>query len=150
MLSRALVIGLVAMGSLGAACGGHKATPATPDTTPSIGKTMILSWGITGEGSGADVFLAATDETGGQVSHSIGHYDGTCVVATAAPEMKALMSVVCTTSDGGATEIDAIQRPQEIIILAVRYEGGTKPDPMERQQVTSIPVVLGTGVRVAK
>ena len=141
---------MIAM-ACGAGCSGKATSTTTPGGTTEIrAKTMRLSWGVSPAGDGSDVYLASTDETGGQVSHSVGHYAGTCEAGAGAPAMKALMTVMCKSPDGGGDEIDAVVRNSEVIVLHVRFESGIAPDPMGRERVTSIPVPIGTGVEVAR
>ncbi len=134
----------------GSACSGKSSSTTPGGSTEIVAKKMRLSWGVSPASGGSDVYLASTDETGGQVSHSVGHYAGTCAPAAGAPAMKALMTVMCQSPDGGGDEIDAVVRDSEVIGLHVRFEAGITPDPMGRERVTSIPVPIGTGVEVAR
>ena len=145
------VAALVIAIACGSACSGKSSSTTTPGgATVIVAKKMRISWGVSPMGNGSDVYLASTDETGGQVSHSVGHYAGTCAAASAAPAMKALMTVMCQSPDGGGDEIDAVVRDGEVIILHVRFESGITPDPMGRERVTSIPIPIGTAVEVAR
>jgi hypothetical protein len=121
-----------------------------PTTTgPAIpAKKLVLSWGITQEGELADVFLATTDEMGKQVSHQVGRYKGTCSRFTPAKEMNALTGVECVTG-GGGTELHAVQRGDEIVVVLMGTTPGVKPDPMAREAVTSVKVPVGVAVEVA-
>ncbi len=154
-MSRWLTVSLAA-GLVVSACGGTQAgpTPAPPDTGPPLkAKKMSISWGIRPTSQGgeafADVYLASTNETGGQVSYSIGRYKGACEPFTPAAAMQAVTGVKCVSSGGGGTELHAVARGTEVIILQVGYEGGIEPDPMAREQVTTIPVPQGVAVEVA-
>lgn len=153
-MTRALIVALI-LGAL-PACGGKQGstTPAQPGTGQAMkAKTMAISWGLqpTSVGGEAftDVYLAATNETGSQVSHSIGRYKGVCEKFTPRPAMQAVTGVKCVTSGGGGTELHAVSRESEVIILQVGYEGGIDPDPMAREQVTAIAVPRGVAVDVA-
>jgi len=135
-----------------AACSGGK----KPATGPGSGsgsailvKKIVLSWGITPKGELADIFLATTDETGKQVSHSVGSYKGTCTAFKPAAEMNAVTGVRCETG-GGGTEIHAtVQGGEEIVVLQVGFEAGRNPDPMARVEVTRVKIPLGIAVEAA-
>ncbi|MDQ3368424.1 MAG: hypothetical protein M3680_23610 [Myxococcota bacterium] len=144
-----------------AACGGKKSStstaptgtgPATGSGTSSstvMAKRISLSWGITPTGDLADVYLATTDETGKQVSHSVGRYKGNCAPFKPAAEMKAITGVVCTTT-GGGTELHAVvQGGEEVIVLQLGTNPGVTPDPMARKEITRIKVPLGIGIEAA-
>jgi hypothetical protein len=130
-----------------AACSGaaRSGSSAKPDAPP-VAKKVVLSWGIEKHGEMADVFLATTDETGKQVSHSLGRYKGECAVITPAKEMNAVSGVACRTGPTG-TELHAvIQRGQDIVIVKLGIDEGVKQDPMAREEVTRITVPLGTKI----
>ena len=107
--------------ALVAACSGgaRNATgPHEPDRKDRTGagsgavaapgaKLFAVSWGIEQHGSAADLFLATTDETGKQVSHPLGTYQGVCSVITPAREMNAVTGVGCRDGATG-TELHAI------------------------------------------
>lgn len=138
-----------------AACGGTKTATTTPTgdgdgaTTPVLVKKIVLSWGITPKGELADIYLATTDETSKQISHSVGTYKGTCKPFTPAPEMNAITGVSCTTG-GGGTELHAVvQGGREIIVLQLGRDPGVTPDPMARKEVTRIQVPVGTAIEAA-
>ena len=142
-----LAITLALLGSCGGAANtGSKAGPSEP----VIAKKVALSWGIEKQGELADIFLATTDETGKQVSTSIGRYKGTCTTITPAKDMNALTGASCTTSGGGGTELHAVVRPDEIIVMQLGVTPGATPDPMAREQVTSVKIPLGISVEAAK
>ncbi|MBA3501459.1 MAG: hypothetical protein M4D80_29400 [Myxococcota bacterium] len=135
-----------------AACGGSK---KPKDTGPGSGtgsgpaiyvKKIVLSWGITPKGELADIFLATTDETGKQVSHSVGSYKGTCTAFKPAAEMNAITGVKCETG-GGGTEIHAmVQGGEEIVVLSVGVDQGRAADPMARKEVSRVRIPLGIAV----
>ena len=145
-----ILLALISTGGL-VACGG--AQQPAPTGEPMIAKKVDVSWGIekhpeTGEPM-ADVFLATTDETGKQVSHSLGRYKGECTVITPAPDMNAPTGVACRTGATG-TELHAVvQHGDEIVVLKLGVDGGVKPDPMAREVVTTIKVPLGAKIEVA-
>jgi len=145
-MTRLVIVALV----IAAGCSGkHK--KATTTGEPVIARRLSIGWGFTpAEGEMTDVFLATTDETGKQVSTSIGRYKGTCTAITPAKEMNALTGASCTTSGGGGTELHAVVRPDEIIIMQLGVTPGATPDPMAREQVTSIKIPLGISVEAAK
>jgi hypothetical protein len=138
-----------------AACSGSK---KSQDTGPGSGtgsgtailvKKIVLSWGITPKGELADIFLATTDETGKQVSHSVGSYKGTCTAFKPAPEMNAITGVKCETG-GGGTEIHAtVQGGEEIVVLSVGVDQGRTADPMARKEISRVKIPLGIAVEAA-
>lgn len=136
-----------------AACSGGKKSQGTGPGSGSgpaiLVKKIVLSWGITPKGELADIFLATTDETGKQVSHSVGSYKGTCVAFKPPEEMKAITGVRCTTG-GGGTDIHAVvQGGEEIVVLQVGTDPGREPDPMARVEVSRIKIPLGIAVDAA-
>lgn len=148
---------LMSLVLIAAACGGKK-SPSTGPTAAGSGsgsgpailvKKIVLSWGISAKGELSDIYLATTDETGKQVSHSVGAYKGTCVPIRPAPEMSAITGVRCSTG-GGGTELHAVvQGGEEIIVLSGGTEGDRPPDPMARVEVTRIQIPLGIAVEAA-
>lgn len=138
-----------------AACGGGKKPESTgPGSGTGSGtailvKKIVVSWGITPKGEFADIYLATTDETGKQVSHSLGAYKGTCAAFKPAAEMNAITGVSCTTG-GGGTELHAVvQGGEEIVVLKAGTEPGRTVDPMSRVEVTRIKIPLGIAVEAA-
>jgi hypothetical protein len=123
------------------ACSG-KSTSTTNEVS--------ISWGIQQAGEMADVYLATTDETGGQQSHSIGRYKGICSPFTPSAPMNAKTGVLCANEGGSGTELHAVIRESEIIVLQVGFKANVPADPMAREQVTSIPIPLGVAVEVAQ
>lgn len=151
----AFVVALAAL-----ACGGKgKSTDTTtrpggdsaPDTSrPAVyAKKISLSWGVTPAGEMADIFLQTTDEVGQQVSHPVGRYKGTCEPITPAPEMNAITGVRCTAG-GGGTELHAVKRADEIIVVQAGFNPGQNIDPMAREQVKSINIPVGVAVEGAQ
>lgn len=138
-----------------AACSGSK---KSQDTGPGSGtgsgtailvKKIVVSWGISPKGDLADIFLATTDETGKQVSTSVGSYKGTCTPFRPDAEMTALTGVKCETG-GGGTELHAsVQGGEEIVVMSVGFDAGRKPDPMARKEVTRVKIPLGIAVEAA-
>ena len=151
-----LVIALALLG----AC--HKTKPATTagagsgsgsadgsgDEAP-FARRVAISWGISQQAKTADVYLAATDERGQQVSHPLGSFPGTCTVVTAAKGMQALIALACKDGATGI-ELHAIDRRDRVIILKMRADDGVKPDPMAREQIAEIEVPLGAKIEAAK
>ena len=139
---------------IAASCSGGKKSSSTPSSGTGSGtavlvKKIALSWGITPKGELADIFLETTDETGKQVSHSVGSYKGDCKPFKPAAEMNAVTGVQCTTG-GGGTEIHAVvQGGEEIVVLQVGTDPGRAPDPMARKEVTRVKIPLGIAVEVA-
>jgi hypothetical protein len=136
-----------------AACSGSKKSQSTTTGTGSgtaiLVKKIVLSWGITPKGELADIFLATTDETGKQVSHSVGSYKGTCTAFKPPPEMNAITGVKCETG-GGGTEIHAtVQGGEEIVVLSVGVDQGRTADPMARKEVSRVKIPLGIAVEAA-
>jgi hypothetical protein len=113
-------------------------------------RKLAVSWGIEQHGGAADLFLATTDETGKQVSHPLGTYQGVCSVITPAKEMNAVSGVACRDGATG-TELHAIVeqgREQEIIVVKLHVDEGVKQDPMAREEVTRIKVPLGAKLQI--
>lgn len=128
------------------------APPATP-ADPVIAKKVAVSWGIekvTQDNEAmADVFLATTDETGKQISRSLGRYKGACEVIVPAPEMNAVTGVACRTG-GGGTELHAVvQRGTDIVVVKLGVTAGVAPDPMAREEVARVQVPPGAKIEVA-
>jgi hypothetical protein len=146
-----LMIALVAC-ALTAACPAGKqggSTTGTGSSEPALQpKKLLVSWGITQEGELADIFLATTDETGKQVSHQVGRYKGKCDRITPAKEMNALTGVACVTG-GGGTELHAVHRADEIVIVQMGTTPGTAPDPMGREEVTRVKIPVGIAIELA-
>lgn len=140
------------------ACGG-KSKPAEPATgsagsgAPAVyAKKVSLSWGIVPGQSAdpmADVALQVTDETGKQIARSLGRYKGTCEVITPAPAMNAITGVACLVN-GSGTELHAVKRSDEIVVVQMGVTAGVEPDPMAREQVSSVKIPVGVAVEGAK
>jgi hypothetical protein len=112
-------------------------------------KKAALGWGIKPAGSGADVFLAITDETGRATSHPLGRYDGECsVLAGGRPATGAVTAVLCKRGDIGF-ELDAVPRPGVIIVLKMPYAEGADPDPLSGEEVAHIAVPVGAKIETA-
>ena len=146
-----LMIALLAS-VLAAACPAGKQGGGT-GTGSNVGpalqpKRLLVSWGITQEGELADIYLATTDETGKQVSHPVGRYKGKCSKITPAKEMNALTGVACVTG-GGGTEIHAVHRADEIVVVQLGTMPGVTPDPMAREELKSVKIPIGVAVDVA-
>ena len=133
--------------ALVAACSGAARTENTAKPgEPPVARKVAVSWGIEQHGEMADVFLATTDETGKQVSHSLGRYKGTCMVITPAKEMNAVSGVACRTGPTG-TELHAvIQNGEDIVVLKLGIDAGVKQDPMAREEVTRVKVPPGSKI----
>jgi hypothetical protein len=135
-----------------AACGGSAKPSSTAGAGSSspvlLAKRAAVSWGIEPHGEMSDVFLATTDETGKQVSHSLGRYKGTCKVITPAAAMKALTAVACLAGPNG-TELDAVvENGSDIVILQSGIDQGVTPDPMARNEVMRVKVEVGTKIEL--
>ncbi|MBA3453208.1 MAG: hypothetical protein H0T42_08960 [Deltaproteobacteria bacterium] len=157
-----LVIALAsaAFGSIVAlGCGGS----AKQDTTTTAGsgagsnepahlvKKVQVSWGISPVGPTqemADVFLATTDETGKQVSHSIGRYKGTCSVFSPAADMNAITGVQCKAGGGGTELHLVVQGGEHLIVLQMPFTEGAPQDAMNRKEITRVKVSRGIGIEV--
>lgn len=132
-----------------AACSGKSKPGPTTGGTGSgsayLAKMVHVTWGITQQASGAEVFLQTTDETGRQVSHPLGSFEGQCSVITPAADMKAVSGVSCKTG-GISMELHAVVREPDIIVLKLRVDEGITPDPMAREEVTRVRIPTGAGV----
>jgi len=132
--------------ALVAACSGAQ---PKPHGEPALAKKLSLSWGFTPVPDNkemTDVFLATTDETARQISHPVGRYKGKCAAVKPDPSMKAIIGARCETSPGNGTELHAVSRPDEVVVLQMGLTAGAKPDPMAREPVTTIKVPLGITV----
>lgn len=132
------------------ACSGSKNKQDSTAATGSavLAKKIAVSWGIAPKGGSAEVFLQTTDETGKQVSHPVGTFEGTCQVIKPAEDMKALTGVNCTAGSAGV-ELHAVIDPPDIIVLKLRVEVGVTPDPMAREEVTRVRAPTGAAIEPA-
>jgi hypothetical protein len=118
------------------------------DTTAAVyAKRLAVSWAFQPAGEFADVFLVVTDETGKQVSHPIGRYKGVCEQISPAKEMNAINGAACRAG-GGGTELHAVARPDEIIVVQMGITAN--PDPMAREELIHVKVPLGIAIEAAK
>ena len=133
--------------SIAAACSGKgKQDPQGAGSGgPVLAKKIVLSWGITQQASAAELYLQLTDETGKQVSHPLGSYEGQCAAMTPAPEMKAVIGVACKNGATGV-ELHAVARDAEVIVVKLRVDDGVTPDPMAREEVTRVATPLGAAI----
>ena len=131
-----------------AACSGKSKT-GTGTTAGSgsavLAKKIVVTWGIQQKASGADVFLQTTDETGKQVSHPLGSYQGQCQVIKPVEEMRAATGVNCSVDSAG-TELHAVVSDGEIIVLKMSVQVGVTPDPMAREEVTRVKAPSGAAI----
>src|SRR5262245_44277822 len=129
-----------------ASCGGAKQSTGASSTPAIVAKKVAVSWGITKVGEMADIFLATTDETGKQVSHSLGRYKGDCAGITPLKEMNALSGVACRTG-GTGTELHAVvQNGEDVVVLKMGIDQGVTPDPMAREEVIRVSVPRGAKI----
>lgn len=131
-----------------AACSGskQKQDPSGAGSGSAIlAKKIVVSWGVTASGTTSEVFLQTTDETGKQVSHPVGTFEGECKVIEPVEEMKALSGVNCT----GGTELHAVASDGAVIVLKMKVEVGVTPDPMAREEVTRVKVPTGASISAA-
>jgi hypothetical protein len=139
-----LAIGLVVLVSCSGT--GKPGSTTGSEATPIVAKRIAVSWGIEKQGEMADIFLATTDETGKQVSHSLGRYKGACVVIVPAREMNAISGVACRTG-GTGTELHAVaEHGEAVVVLKMGVDEGVKPDPMAREEVIRVPVQRGAKI----
>lgn len=125
---------------------GKPGSTTGSQAAPSVAKRIAVSWGIEKQGEVADLFLATTDETGKQVSHSLGRYKGECVVIVPAREMNAISGVACRTG-GTGTELHAVaEHGDAVVVLKMGIDDGVKQDPMAREEVLRVPVPPGTKI----
>ena len=111
-------------------------------------KKVMVSWGISPVGETADIFLATTDETGKQVSHSIGRYKGTCSVFSPAQDMNAITGVQCRVGGGGTELHLVVQGGEELIVLQMPFVDGAPQDPMDRKEIIRVKVSRGIAIEV--
>lgn len=138
-----------------AACSGGKKSESTgPGSGTGSGtailvKKIVISWGISPKGDLADIYLATTDETGKQISNSVGSYKGTCTPFKPDPEMTAITGVKCETGGGGTEIYASVQGGEEIVVTMVGFDAGRKADPMGRKEISRIKIPLGIAVEAA-
>ena len=108
-------------------------------------KKVLVGWGITPQGASSEVFLQTTDETGKQVSHTVGTFEGSCKVIEPVEAMKALSGVSCTLPTGNI-ELHAVAAEPDIIVLRLKVDPGVTPDPMSREEVTRVKVPVGASI----
>ena len=155
MRPRAIPVLVVAFGALVlAACPGKKKDDTTPDETNRPPKRTILSWGQTNQPPKAEVpqtevFLQVTEETGKTVSYPVGTYEGACTVAGPLPAFQALTAITCI-HNGKGWQLHASATGAAIVVSKLPYTDGQQLDPFTRQEVTSIPVSVGSKVEVAQ
>ncbi len=150
-LASAVLGSVVAMGCSGAAKQDTTTTGSggSGSREPAyLTKKVLVSWGISPIGEMADIFLATTDETGKQVSHSIGRYKGTCTVFTPASEMNAITGVRCKAGGGGTELHLVVQAGEELIVLQMPFTEGAPQDAMNRKEITRVKVSRGIGIQV--
>jgi hypothetical protein len=141
--------------AVSAACSGKSKTSSTTAGAgsgsggPAIyAKKYVVSFGITQASTSADVFLQTTDETGHQVSHPLGTFQGQCQVIKPAEDMKAVTGVNCApTGSSAGIELDAVISGDEIVVLKLDVQVGVAPDPMGRTEVTRIKAPPGAAVQ---
>lgn len=143
-----------ALFGLVAACSGKSKTGSTTAGEGSgsgsaaiYAKKYVVSFGITQAASSAEVFLQTTDETGHQVSHPLGTFQGQCQVIKPVEDMKAVTGVNCTpTGSDKGVELDAVISGAEIIVLKLEVQVGVAPDAMARTEVTRVKAPAGSAV----
>ena len=143
-----LTIALAVSFALVAACTGKGKQATQASGTQLLVKRVALSWGFQVDGDTTEVFLATTDETGKQVSHPIGRYQGTCRKMTPAKEMGSPSGVACTTTVGGI-ELHAVLQGNQVVVMHMRTQPGATPDPMAREEVARVGVPLGAEIESA-
>jgi hypothetical protein len=137
-----LAIALVVM----AACSGNSKGPEAPGSGAAIyAKKMSVSWGFQTNGRGTDVFLQTTDETGKQISYPLGTFDGHCNVITPAAEMSAITGVGCEYGPSG-TELHAVVKGDDVIVVKLKVDSGVKADPMAREEIKRVTAPIGAKI----
>jgi uncharacterized transporter YbjL len=140
-----LTITLAFLASCSAAAKTGSTTGSSTES-PIVAKKLVVSWGIEKHGEMADIFLATTDETGKQISHSLGRYKGVCTVIAPAKEMNAISGVACRTG-GTGTELHAvIEHGEAVVVLKLGIDEGVTHDPMAREEVTRVKVPSGAKI----
>jgi hypothetical protein len=142
-----IALGLVLLVSLVSGCGGKgkAGTAGSGDGMAIMAKKMTLAWGIQQHGDSADIFLATTDETGAQVSHTIGTFPGQCVKIVPAREMGAVIGLACAAGSSGL-ELHAVQHDADVVILKLKTDQGVTSDPMAREEITRITAPAGAKI----
>lgn len=155
MRPRAIPVPAIVLGALFvlAACPGKKKDDTTPDSNRPPKRT-ILSWGQTNQPPKAEVpqievFLQVTEETGKTVSYPVGTYEGACTVVGPLPAFQALTAITCM-HNGKGWQLHASATGAAIVVSKLPYTDGQQLDPFTRQEVTSIPVAVGSKVEVVQ
>jgi hypothetical protein len=128
---------------------GKTTSGSGSDGPPVLVKKITVGWGINPSADAAEIFLVTTDETGKQVSHPVGNVKGKCTTTFPPAEMGAIIGVACING-GVGTELHAIARTDEILVMKLATASGVTPDPMAREQVTSVKVPLGIAIEPQK
>lgn len=135
--------------ALAACSGGKKKDDTTPvDDRPP--KKAVLSWGTTdkppkGDVPQLDLFLEVTEETGKMVSYPVGTFDGACTVIGPIPAFQAITAINCVHNQVGF-QLHASAAGAQIVVSKLPYREGAQPDPFTRQEVTTIPVAVGSKI----
>lgn len=142
-----ITLAVLAAAALASAACGTKGTPAKPGdgSAPLHAKKVQLSWGISQRANDADVFLQTTDETGAQVSHSLGTFPGQCAVIMPNPDMNAMTGVACVAGAAGV-QLHALAQDGQVVVLRMRTAQGEKPDPMAREEALRFAVAPGSAI----
>jgi hypothetical protein len=142
----------LALASFAACSGKSKKGSTTGEGTGSgsaaiYGKKYVVSFGITQAESSAEVFLQTTDETGHQISHPLGTFDGQCQTMKPEADMKAVSGVHCAMAGSEkGVELDAVIVGDELVVLKLDVQVGVAPDPMARTEVTRVKAPAGAAV----
>jgi len=149
----ALIAVLVAL----PACGGHKGKVAEPGATadagpPPLTKRVDLAWASEpvsrSDPDHAQVYLAATDETGRTTSYPIATAAGTC--ARIPPVKPDLMTYECKAADGSAVRFHGILQVTSLIVVKEVIDAGASPDPMNGAELTRIELPAGARIDAAE
>jgi hypothetical protein len=148
MDSRVVTIPALVLALSSCSACGKKKEDTIVDNRPA--RRATLTWGIVavaprGEVPRNDVFLGVTDETGKAVSYPVGTYDGTCTVVGPIAEYQALTAVSCTYNEAGV-QLHAAGNRNEVIVMRMDVKVGQTPDPLNRHEVTTIPIPLGAKI----
>jgi len=115
-----------------------------------LARRAIVTWGTSAltpkDGvPRTEVFLMVTEETGKAVSYPLGTYDGVCSIIGPIAAYGAMTAISCVHA-GVGYQLHAVGGPAEVLVLRMAIVPGENPDPFRRDEITSIPVSLGTKI----
>jgi hypothetical protein len=147
----AVRVAMIVVGVGLAGCPKNAPAPATPaagsgsDVVAVLVKKIAVGFQASKAGAKSEVFLTVTDETGAASSRSVGTYPGECAVIGARPDFDAISAIRCKQGAAG-TELQAVARNGEVIVVRLPADEGVKQDPMARDEVMRITAPVGAKI----